>query len=159
MPRRRMLGAALALTLTVSGAALVSGVQAWAATGPHGKVVCTTITGNVSSTITVSGCSGTANTGTSTQPIPVASLAAGGTITWVNGKTTTISAATIVAKNAKKCPGYVKGAPDSSNPSADKVSGTVNADTTGLKVPGKYKGAVCISPSGDITALKPLKAN
>src|SRR6476469_3623753 len=56
MPRRRMLGAALALTLTVSGAALVSGVQAWAATGPHGKVVCTTITGNISNTITVSGC-------------------------------------------------------------------------------------------------------
>ena len=154
MRTRRMLGAALALA---AGLALVSGGQAGAATGPKGKVVCTTITGTVSGTITVSGCSGTANTGTQTQPIPTASLASGGTITWQSGKTTTISAATIVSKNAKKCPGYVKGA--SSNPSADKFSGTVTADTSGMKVPGKYKGAVCISTSGNITALKPLKAN
>src|SRR5262249_6567213 len=119
-------------------------------------------TGTITGSITVSGCSGTANTGTQTQPIPTASLASGGTITWASGKTTTISAATIVATNAKKCPGYVKppkGQTSSSNPTADKVSGTVNADTSGLKVPGKYKGAVCISSSGNITALKPLKAN
>ena len=157
MPRRRIFGAALALTLTVSGAALVSGGPAWAASGPHGKVVCTTITGTVSGTITISGCSGTSNTGGATQPTPTASLATGGTITWVSGKTTTISAAALVTTSAKKCPGYVKGG--SNNPSADKVSGTVNADTSGLKVPGKYKGAVCISPSGNITALKALKAN
>lgn len=157
MRRQRMLGAALALTVT--GVALVGGGQAWAA-GPKGKVLCTTITGNSSSTVTLSGCTGSAVTGGSSMPIPVASLAGGGTVTWINGKTSTFSAATIVPTKPKKCPGYVKGAPDSQNPSAIKFSGTVTADTSGMKIPGKYKGAVCIAnPSGDITALKPLKAN
>jgi hypothetical protein len=35
----------------------------------------------------------------------------------------------------------------------------VTADTSGMKLPGKYKGAVCISTSGNITALKALKVN
>ncbi|MGZ4735506.1 MAG: hypothetical protein ACXV8R_07865 [Acidimicrobiia bacterium] len=159
MRKQQVLGAALALTLTISGAALVSGGQAWAAKGPKGKTVCTTITGNASSTVTVSGCTDIngANTGGASQPIPIATLAGGGTVTWVSGKTTTFAAPTLTATNAKKCPGYVKGA--SSNPSADKFKGAVTADTSGMKVPGKFKGAVCISPSGDITALKPLKAN
>jgi hypothetical protein len=159
---RRMLGAALALT---AGVAMVGVGPAGAAKGPpkpKGKVLCTTITGTVTGTITISGCSGTANTGSSTQPVATSSLISGGTIHWVNGKTTTISAATLVETKAKKCPGYVKppkGSTSSSNPTAEKVSGTVNADTSGMKVPGKFKGAVCISQSGNITALKPLKAN
>ncbi|HEY3723105.1 MAG TPA: hypothetical protein VGN59_07050 [Acidimicrobiia bacterium] len=107
--------------------------------------------------MTISGCTGTANTGGASTPLPVSTLAAGGTVTWVSGKTTTFAAPTLTATNAKKCPGYVKGA--SSNPSADKFKGAVTADTSGMKVPGKFHGAVCISPSGDITALKTLKVN
>ncbi len=65
--------------------------------------------------------------------------------------------------SAKKCPGYVKPAkgqpPPPTNPTADKFAGTVTADTSGMKVPGKFKGAVCISSTGNITALKALKVN
>jgi hypothetical protein len=71
---------------------------------------------------------------------------------------TTFGAPTETTTSAKKCPGYVKGA--SSNPSAIKFKGVVTADTgDGIKVPGKYQGAVCISndEAGTITALKPLK--
>jgi hypothetical protein len=47
----------------------------------------------------------------------------------------------------------------SSNPSADKFTASVTADTgDGIKVPGTAKGAVCISSSGSVTALKPLEA-
>jgi hypothetical protein len=143
-----------------AGTVVISAGPAGAAAGPpkpKGKVLCTTITGTATGTVQISGCSGTANTGASSNPLPTASLASGGTVTWASGKTTTFSAATLTSTNAKKCPGYVKGA--SSNPSASKFSGTVTADTSGMKVPGKYKGAVCISTSGNITALKPLKAN
>jgi hypothetical protein len=153
---RRALLLAAALSIPVSGAtvALASGGQAWAA----GKISCTTITGNAASTITISGCTG-GNTGGSSQPIPASALATGGTVTWVSGSTTTISAPTLTSTSAKKCPGYVKGG--SNNPSADKVSGTVTGDTgDGIKVPGKYKGAVCIASDGTVSAMpgKPLTA-
>jgi hypothetical protein len=150
-----MLGATLALT---AGLAMVSAGPAWgaAAPKPKGKVLCTTVTGTVTGTITISGCSGTANTGASSQPLSVGALASGGTVTWASTKTSTFSAAVTSATNAKKYPGYVKGA--QSNPSAIKFSGTVTADTSGMKIPGKYKGAVCVN-GNNITALKPLKAN
>ena len=140
----------------------MSGGQAWAASAPKGKVTCTTVTGTATGTVTISGCAGSANTGGASMPLPTLSLATGGTVTWVSGKTTTFSAATLVATKAKKCPGYVKPpktGPQPSNPTATKFSGTVTADTSGMKLPGKYKGAVCISPAGNITALKALKAN
>jgi hypothetical protein len=53
----------------------------------------------------------------------------------------------------------VKGQPAPKEPSADKFTGNVTGDTSGMKVPGKIKGAVCISTTGVITALKPLKVN
>jgi hypothetical protein len=156
---RRILMLAATLAIPASGVALaMTGTQAWAAAkGPNGKVTCTTITGNDTGTITVSGCtdSGSAVTGTGSEPIEGADLATGGTITWLSGKTTTINAPSLTSTNAKKCPGYVKGA--SSEPAADKVSGTVKSDTSGLKLPGSFKGAVCISQSGNVTALKPFK--
>jgi hypothetical protein len=145
MRRALLLAAALAIPVSGASVALVSGGQAWSGA----KIVCTTVNGTITGNITISGCSG-GNTGGSSNPIPTSSLSSGGTITWVSGSTTTISAATLVSTSAKKCPGYVKGG--SSNPSADKVSGTVTADTgDGIKTPGKYKGAVCISSTGTIT--------
>jgi len=120
------------------------------------KIDCTTINGNFS-TITVSGCTG-GDTGGHSQPISTVALESGGTVHWVSGSTTTISKPTIAPTSAKKCPGYVKGA--SSEPSAEKFTATVTADHgDGIKVPGKAKGAVCISQSDRITALKPLKAS
>lgn len=151
---RRIMLLAAALTIPVSGVSLaLSTGQAGAAT----KIACTSMNGSASSTITISGCTG-GNTGGSSQPLSAAALAAGGTVNWVSGSTTTFAAPTLTSTSAKKCPGYVKGA--SSNPSADKFAGTVTADTgDGIKVPGTYKGAVCISTSGAITALKTLKVS
>jgi hypothetical protein len=121
------------------------------------KITCTTLTGTATGTTVVSGCTG-GNTGGSSQPVNSSTLATGGTITWVSGSATTISAPVLKSTSAKKCPGYVKGG--SSNPSADTFKANVTADTgDNLKVPGTATGAVCISSSGAITALKPLKAS
>lgn len=150
---RRVLLLAAALAIPLSGASVMAlSTQAGAAT----TIVCTTITGNASSTITISGCTG-GNTGGSSQPIAGTALAAGGTIHWVSGSSTTIAAPTLTSTSAKKCPGYVKGG--SNNPAADKIAANVTGDTgDGIKVPGKASGAVCIAHSGAVTALKPLKA-
>lgn len=151
---RRALLLAAALAIPVSGASVValSGTA-----GAAVKINCTTITGNALTTITVSGCSG-GNTGGSSEPVQSTALANGGTIDWVSGSSTTISKPTLTSTSAKKCPGYVKGG--SSNPSAEKFNATVTADTgDGIKVPGTATGAVCISSSGAITALKPLKTS
>ena len=153
-----LLVAALAIPASVILVTFNAG-QARAA-GPRGKVTCSNLNGNLTGgTVTLSGCadSNGANTGPGSQPVSIAVLAGGGTVTWDSGFTTTFSKPALVSTNAKKCPGYVKGS--SSEPSAEKFSGQVTADTSGLKVPGKYKGAVCISQSGSITALKALKAN
>jgi hypothetical protein len=150
---RRALLLAAALAIPVSGASVMAlSTQAGAAT----KIVCTTITGSATSTITVSGCTG-GKTGGSSKPVNTVTLASGGTIDWVSGSTTTIGKPTLTSTSATKCPGYVK--KGSNNPSAEKFTATVTADTgDGIKVPGTAKGAVCISSSGAVTALKPLSA-
>lgn len=117
---------------------------------------CSTITGNASSTITVSGCTG-GDTGGGSQALSAVDLATGGTITWLSGGSTTIGAPTLTSTAATKCPGYVKHA--TSEPTAEDFTATVSSDTgDGLKLPGSAKGAVCISQSGAISALKPLSA-
>jgi hypothetical protein len=162
MRRVLMFTAALAIPASVVLVALDGG-QALAKGGPKGKVTCTQFNGSISSgTVTISGCTDTngANTGPGSQPVSIALLEAGGTVTWDSGKTTTFGAPALVSTKAKHCPGYVKppkGGPTPSEPSAEKFSGTVTADTSGVKVPGKFKGAACISQSGQITALKPTK--
>ena len=156
--RRRFLLAA-ALTIPISGAfiGLTSGV---ASAGV--KITCTNMSGSVGSgTITISGCSG-GNTGGRSNALSIALLQNGGTVTWHSGSTTKFSKPVLVPKKASKCPGYVKpakGQPQPSSPSMEQFSGTVTADhgDTGLKVPGKYKGEVCISGSGTFFAPKPLK--
>jgi len=157
---RRILLLAAALAIPVSGASLaLSGGPASAASGPKGKTVCTTVTGTSAGTITISGCtdSNGANTGGGSHPISATALASGGTVTWDSGFTSTFAAPTLTTTSAKHCPGYVKGA--TSNPTADKFAGSVTASNAGFKLPGKYKGEVCISTSGNITAPKPLKAS
>ncbi len=150
---RRALLLAAALFIPVAGVTTV----AFAGEAVAGvTITCTTFSGTVTGTSTVSGCTG-GNTGGGSQSFSSASLATGGTITWLSGGSITIGAPTLTSTSAKKCPGYVKGA--SSNPTADKVAGTVTGDVgDGIKVPGKLKGAVCISASGSLSALKPLVA-
>jgi hypothetical protein len=156
---RRILLLAAALSIPVAGASLALSNGVASAGGPKGKTVCTSISGTASTTVTISGCtdSNGANTGGGTQPLTVASLAGGGTVTWDSGFTSTFSAAALTATSAKHCPGYVKNA--ATNPTADKISGAVTASTAGFKVPGTYKGEVCISTTGVITNPKPLKVS
>jgi len=162
---RRFLMLAAALAIAASGATLaLSGSQAWAKGGPNGKMTCTGLNGTETGTITISGCtdSGSA-TATQSQPLVTTALATGGTVTWTNATTSTFAAPVLVSIKAKKCPGYVastkKNPYSGPEPSADKFSGSVTADTSGLKIPGKYKGEVCISASGNVTALKALKVS
>jgi type IV secretory pathway VirB2 component (pilin) len=158
---RRILLLAAALSIPLAGASLaLSGGVASAAKGPKGKTVCSSITGNVATTVTVSGCvdSNGANTGGGSQPLTVGSLAGGGTVTWLSGFTSTFSAATTTPTSAKHCPGYVKNA--ATEPSALKIAGAVSASNAGFKIPGTYKGEVCINQNtGAITAPKPLKVS
>jgi hypothetical protein len=149
-----MLAAALAIPLTGVSAVALS-TPAWAAV----KITCTSFNGSVASgQVQATGCTG-GNTGGSSQSLSISVLAAGGVVPWTQTpNTTTFGSPTLASTSATKCPGYVKKA--SSNLAAEKFSGVVTADTgNGIKVPGKYSGAVCISndANGDITALKPLK--
>ena len=163
MRKAFMLVAALAVPISVLSVTMSSG-SAWASSGPKGKITCTTESGSIGSgTITISGCSGSAvpGTGGSSEPLSIAVLESGGPVNWVNGQVTNFSKPVLASAKAKHCPGYVKStkkAPYSgAEPSLEKFSGAVTSDNTGLKVPGKYKGEVCISQSGSFSAPKPLK--
>jgi hypothetical protein len=135
-----------ALAIPVSALVLDTGT-AWAGT----KITCLNISGSAAS-LTISGCSG-GSTGGGANNVNGSVLATGGTVTWISGNKTTVGAPALVPTNAKKCPGYVKGA--ANEPSAEKFSASVTADTgNGIKIPGKAKGAVCISTSLQISTLK-----
>jgi hypothetical protein len=160
-----MLVAVLAVPLSVLSVTLNSGAASAKSSGPKGKITCTTMSGSVSSGfITISGCSGTAvpGTGGGSKPLSIAVLASGGPVTWVNNHVTNFSAPALVSAKPKHCPGYVKPpktGPQPNEPTLEKFSGSVTSDNTGLKVPGKYKGEVCISTSGNFSAAKPLKVS
>jgi hypothetical protein len=139
-----------AMLIPVSAIAVV-GISGTAGAGT-GKIECTTITGNLSSTIVVSGCTG-GNTGGTSEPFNALDLATGGTIPWTSGSTTTIAAPTVTPVAATKCPGYVRNGP--SNPSAESFSAAVTGDTgDGILLPGLGVGSVCIASDGTITQLK-----
>ena len=75
---------------------------------------------------------------------------------------TNFGAPNLVSASPKHCPGYVKPpkhGPTPNEPSLEKISGAVSSDNSGLKVPGKYKGEVCVSTSGSYSAPKPLKVS
>jgi len=149
---RRILLTVAAMLIPVGGLTLGIAGTAGAATG---KITCTTFTGNASSTLVISGCTG-GNTGGSSLPLSAVSLATGGTVTWVSGSTTTSGVPTLTTVAATKCPGYVKNA--ATNPSADSFTATVTADTgDGMLIPGAETGSVCVGTDGSITALKALK--
>ncbi len=149
---RRILLTVVAMLIPAAGLTLGLSGTAGAATG---KITCTTFTGNASSTLVISGCTG-GNTGGSSQPLSALSLATGGTVTWVSGSTTTSGVPTLTTVAATHCPGYVKGA--ATNPSADSFTAAVTGDTgDGMLIPGTEAGEVCVGTDGSITALKALK--
>jgi len=151
---RRILLAAVAMVLPISALAVVGLSGTAGAAG--GKLVCTSITGNASSTIVISGCTG-GNTGGSSEPLVATSLETGGTTDWVQaGSTTTTDAPVLTDLSAKKCPGYVKNA--ATNPSAIGFAFNVTADTgDGMLLPATGAGSVCVSTTGAITTLKALE--
>jgi hypothetical protein len=134
----------------------ITALKPFATTWTSSTIACTTITGNASSTIVVSGCTG-GDTGGSSNALTATALETGGTISWVSGGSTVVGTPTLTATSAKLCPGYVAHA--ATNPAAEKFTAAISSDSgDGLKLPGSAKGAVCISTSGAITALKPLDA-
>jgi hypothetical protein len=124
-------------------------------------LTCTTINGSVgTNSIVISGCTG-GHTGGSSMSVPATALAAGGTIPWTSGGSTTITAPTLSSAVGKACPGYVKPAKGTNpaEPTLEKFSATVTADSgDGLKLPGSAKGSVCVGTDGTITAASPLAA-
>jgi len=147
---------AAALALPVTGVA-VAGLPGVASAGtPKVTVVCTSVVGTASGSLTVSGCTG-GNTGGGAFVPSALSLATGGTITWNSGATTTTGTPVLTVVSAKKCPGYVKNA-TSGNPTAEKFSLTVTGGSgSNMPVNGTSSGEICLSSAGNITALKPLK--
>jgi len=100
------------------------------------KIKCTSLSGNVNTTVTLSGCNG--NSGGGSTPIMSSALQSGGTITWLNGKTTTIAAPALT--------------PGTNCPAGDTdlvAKAMVTADTTGsVTVGSKTKVEVCYNSSG-----------
>ncbi len=150
---RRIFMIISAMLIPVAG--LTLGLSGTAGAGSL-KITCTTLTGNVSGNLTISGCTG-GNTGGSSEPFLALSLESGGTTHWVSGSTTTVSAPVTTPISPKKCPGYVKPPKGTTppEPSALSVMSTVTADTgDGMLLPATGTAEVCVGLDGTITALK-----
>jgi hypothetical protein len=150
---RRLLVTLVAMLIPVGGLTLGLAGTAGAATG---KITCLSISGTVSTTVTIGECTG-GNTGGSSVPAPTLSLATGGTTTWVSGSTTTTGIPTTTPVSATKCPGYVKPPKGTTppEPSALSVTGSVTGDTgDGMLLPATETGEVCVGTDGTITLLK-----
>lgn len=98
-------------------------------------IKCLEISGTLTTNVTLNVCNG--HTGTSSKPFSASVLLAGGTITWSNGKTTTINA---TASEGGKTGGCLSGSVEMT------TSGTTTADTTGsAPVGGKVKMQWCLT--------------
>jgi hypothetical protein len=145
--------ACAALLIPVAGLTLGLSGTAGAATV---KITCTTITGNISGDLTISGCTG-GDTGGSSVPFSALALEGGGTTDWVSGSTTTVSAPVTTSIPATKCPGYTKPPKGTTPPEPIAVSvvSAVTADTgDSMLLPATSTGEVCVSTGGDVTVLK-----
>lgn len=147
---RRTLLAAAALALPFTGVAVGLSTPAFAKAKV--TVTCTAVTGTVSGTITISGCSGGSpanSTGGSSQPLTASTLAAGGTVTWISGSSTTIAKPKLKAYSG--C-----GAGSVGESFKAKVKKDVGDGIKG----GTASGTICyVTSSGVISAAKPLVIN
>jgi hypothetical protein len=139
-----MFGSKMVRLLAVG--AVASSAAAFAlpgAAGAAGSIKCSSMTGNLAKTVKLSGCTG--NTGGSSKPIKSTALATGGTIKWVNGKTTTV---TLTAKQ--------KGTACPAGSGEYQAKGSVTKDTTGsAAVGGVVKGSACIDGTTGAITLVP----
>ena len=117
---------------------------------PVTQIVCKKLTGNIATTVTLSGCTSAA-TGGSSQPIQATSLASGGTINWVNGKSTTVTLSVSQTEHdgteTQVCP---------AGTSEYEAKGKVTADTTGFApVGGVAKAEACVNGTTGAITLEP----
>jgi hypothetical protein len=141
-------GRLAAITTATAALTLCAVPLAGAASAAPAKtgIKCGTLTGNIASTVTLSKCKG--NTGKSSKPIPATELASGGTITWANGQTTTVTLSVKQAGTA--CP---------AGSTEYQATGKVTKDTTGSAAVGsKAKALACASATGAISLVPGTKA-
>src|SRR4051812_20805786 len=111
-----------------------------------GSIKCKKLAGNIATNVTLSGCSG--NTGGASKPIAATALATGGTIKWVNSKTTTVKLS--VKQKGTDCP---------AGSSEYQAKGTVTKDTTGSATVGTVaKAKACVDAAGNISLAPGTKA-
>jgi hypothetical protein len=114
-----------------------------------GTIKCTKLTGNINTTITLSGCNG--NTGGASLPISSINLATGGPIPWVNGQSTTVTLSASNGETDSDLAGTC-----ASTATEFEAVGTVTADTTGSAiVGGKVKAEACENPTTGKITLEP----
>ena len=135
--------------LLLSGVVVASGAFATVATATPASALptgikCRVLTGNIATTVTLKRCR-VGNTGGASKPMTATSLATGGTIEWINGKTTTVKL-TVVEGDSTTCP--------VGNTRYD-AKGKVTADTTGsTSVGAKVKASVCLdNATGDLSLV------
>ena len=126
---------------------LLAGATVLAFTGPASATVtgikCKVLTGNIATNVTLKRCK-VGNTGGASKAMPATALASGGTIKWVNGKTTTVKL-TVTQGSAANC---------AVGDSEYDAKGKVTADTTGsVKIGGAVSAHVCVAPSGAISLV------
>jgi hypothetical protein len=141
----RFLASAL---LVGSGALATVGTATSASALDPTGIRCKVLTGNIATTVTLKKCNG--NTGGASQAMTATSLATGGTINWVNGKSTTVKL-TVAEGDSTTCP---------VNNTRYNAKGKVTADTTGSTTVGaKVKAAVCVdNGTGAIMLVPDTKA-
>ncbi len=135
---RLSFAAAVATALPIGGAIALTGSPAGASTV---TIKCGVLTGTETGTTQLSSCN--ANGG-STKAAQTSTLLTGGTIKWANGDKTTFGAPTVTSVATPNCV--------TAGSSEDSVKGAVTKDKDHtVAVPGKYKGDVCIDPSGNLS--------
>ena len=131
--------------------ALLAGTALAALSGPASAatpgIACKKLTGTITGTVTLASCTG--NTGGASKPLPAATLASGGTITWQNGKTTTVTLKVTQGPGTKCAAGSTE----------YDAKGKTTKDTTGSAlIGGKVKANVCVSAAGAVSLLPGSKA-
>jgi hypothetical protein len=127
--------ASLMATAPLGAVATISTVSASPASASFIGIKCQSLLGTLTTSVTFFVCMG--NTGGSSKPFSPTLLATGGTITWANGDTTTVSVTVSSGGKAGGCP----------NSETEFTSkGMSSADTTGsAPVGGKVKIQWCLS--------------
>jgi hypothetical protein len=119
---------------------------------PVTQIVCHKLNGNIATTVTLSKCTLDA-TGGSSKPITATALASGGTVQWVNGKSTTV---TLSVSQTEKDTGEAAAYECPTGTTEYEAKGKVTADTTGFApVGGVAKAEACVNGTTGAITLEP----